>query len=123
MHMRLTSRAALDREVFGGVDATIRTMPPELRWLFWEANFDELEAERDADFVLPRVLEHGRLVDVQWAIGEYGLPRIHRFFRDKGHPELSRRTVAFWRTVFDAEEETWASPPRWRASSAAPWVD
>lgn len=98
-------------------------MPEGLRWLFWEVDFDALETDRDADFVIPRVLEFGRLAEVRWAVGHYGLDRIHRFLREHGHPELSGRTLAFWRAVLKAEDETWASPSAWRRNSGAPWID
>ena len=95
--------------------------PDRLRWLFWNIDFDALDVERDADTILARVLERGRLVDVHWAIDTYGFDRIHRFFREVGHPELSERTIAFWRAVFDAEDESWPGPPAWRKNSSAPW--
>jgi hypothetical protein len=94
----------------------------ELAMLFWDVDFDTLDVARDADFVLPRVLEHGRLSDIGWLIQTYGFERIHQFLRDRGHPELSARTLTFWRTYFDAKEEPWASPPAWRRNSSAPWL-
>ncbi len=97
-------------------------IPESLRWLFWEADFDALGADQDADYILARVLERGRLADVQWVIDRYGKSRIHRFFRDVGHPELSKRTICFWRVVFDAEEEPWRQRPDWRTNSGAPWL-
>lgn len=98
------------------------SLPKRLKWLFWEVNFQALDAMRDADFILARVLEFGRMSDVRWAIRRYGMKRIHRFFREVGHPELSERTTAFWRAVFHAEEESWASPPAWRKNNSAPWI-
>lgn len=80
-----------------------------------------IDAERDADFVLARVLERGRLEDVRWCMRRYGLPRIHRFFREVGHPELSERTIRFWRLKLRAENETWATSPSWRRNSGVPW--
>ena len=97
------------------------SIPEELRWLFWETAPEELDAEAHADYILPRILEHGCLAEVQWAMGRYGLERIHRFLREVGHPELSERTVGFWRAVFKAEDEAWAAPPTWRTSSGVPW--
>lgn len=94
-----------------------------MRWLFWEMDFPKLDAERDADYVLARVLEHGRMEDVRWAIRRYGLERIHQFFREVGDPELSKRTLGFWRAVFNAEREKWASPPSWRRTNKRLWVD
>jgi hypothetical protein len=94
----------------------------QLEMLFWDVDFGALDVERDSDFVLPRVLEFGRLQDVGWLIETYGFDRIRQFLRDQGHPELSARTVIFWRAYFDAKEESWASPPAWRRNSSAPWL-
>jgi hypothetical protein len=92
-----------------------------MRWLFWESSFDELEVERDATYVLARVLEHGRLEEVRWAFAAYGIERIRSFFEDVGHPDLSSRTLAFWRAFFHAQNEPWKSPPSWRSNSSIPW--
>jgi hypothetical protein len=94
-----------------------------MRFLFWNVDFERLDLERHEAAIMARVLERGRLTDVQWLIRAYGLTRIHRFLRELGHPEVSARTIAFWRAVFEAGEEEWASPPDWRRSSSAPWID
>jgi hypothetical protein len=94
----------------------------QLKLLFWDVDFETLEVARDVDFILPRVLEFGRLEDIAWLVESYGFDRIHEFLRDCGHAELSARTVTFWRNFFDAREEPWASPPAWRRNSSAPWV-
>jgi hypothetical protein len=49
------------------------------------------------------------------------LPRIHRFFREESHPEISPRTLALWRAALNAHDETWTRSRRSRLSSAAPW--
>lgn len=100
-----------------------RRLPRFLRPLFWELDFDRLDVEAHADSILARVLESGRMRDVRWLVATYGWDRIHRFFREVGHPELSPRTIAFWRAILRAEDEPWASPPAWRRTSNAPWVD
>jgi len=98
-------------------------LPLSLRWLFWDLDFDRVEPEAHADAVLARVLEPGRLEDVRIVLDLYGPERILRFFREVGHPNISDRTRQFWRAFFHAEEEPWASPPAWRKSSSAPWID
>src|SRR4051812_23946236 len=97
-------------------------MPQAQQWVFWEVDLDELDLERDADGIIGRIVERGRLVDVKWLIRTYGLPRIHRFFREAAHPEVAEKTIALWRAVFKAEAEEWARPPAWRRSSSVPWV-
>lgn len=97
------------------------SIPARHRWLFWDVEVDALDPVRHADYILPRVLEHGGWVDVRWLIQFYGVERIHRFLRDVGHPELSARTLCFWRTLLKAENEPWAVQPAWRTNSNVPW--
>ena len=100
----------------------MRPIPSRMKRIFWNVDFDELDPARDADAIIARIVEFGTLQDVRWAIDRYGLKRIHRFFRTCGSPEVSDKTVAFWRAVFKAEDETWPRPPAWRQSSFAPWI-
>ena len=97
-------------------------IPKEMDWLFWDVDPNALDLERDSEYLLGRLLERGRLQDVRWALRTYGLDRIHRFFRESGHSELSGRTLSFWRAFFRAEDEIWKTPPSWRVNSSAPWV-
>jgi hypothetical protein len=100
----------------------VRRPPRSLRPLFWEVAFDRLDVERHADSILARVLESGRMDDVRWLVATYGMDRIHRFFREVGHPEISPPTIALWRAILRAEDEPWAGPPDWRKNSNVPWV-
>lgn len=90
--------------------------------LFWETRPARVDLERDVDYVLARVLEFGRLVDVRWVLRRYGLERVHTFLATSGHPELSPRPLAFWRGVLHAEHETWRSPAAFRRNSSSSWV-
>jgi hypothetical protein len=97
-------------------------LPASIHWLFWEVDPAQLDLQRDARHILPRVLEKGRLEDVRWLIEVYGLDGIHDFLATVGHPELSKRTLTFWRCALGAKDEQWQTPPTWRQSSSAPWI-
>jgi hypothetical protein len=114
------SDASLDRV---GRHARRSRLPASLTWLFPEHDRSQLDVRRDADLVLCRVLERGRMVDVEWCMAEYGLEGIRAFFRRAPHPEISRRTERFWRVVLDEEEAEWPSTPSFRRASAALWPD
>ncbi len=101
----------------------VAKVPAPLRWVFWDVDAARLDTSRSADYIIPRVLERGGITEVRWLIATYGMRGIHRYLRDIGHPELSDRTLCFWRAALNAEDEEWASPPAWRKSSAAPWID
>jgi hypothetical protein len=96
-------------------------IPKKLFWIFWEVDPSDIDLERDANYVIARIVEHGTLSELRWVVRKYGLERIHRFFRDVGHPELSKRTLGFWRALFKASDERWAKPPSWRRRSAELW--
>jgi len=96
-------------------------MPPVAQhWLFWDVDLGDLDVEKHADCILERVLERGRIEDVGWAMHAYGLERIRAFFRERARPEISPRTLAFWRAFF-REEQPWPSHPAWRQNSFPPW--
>ncbi len=98
-----------------------RGVPAWAAWLFWDVDPAKLDLDRDEGFILPRVLEFGGMAEVRWVLGRYGRDGIRAFLRDVGHPEISSRTLAFWRAALGAEKERWASPPDWRRKSFAPW--
>jgi squalene cyclase len=96
--------------------------PPRAHhWLFWDVDPSQLELTADRDYILARVLEFGRLDDVKWVLSCYGMDGVHTFLRDRGHPELSRRTLTFWRVVLNAKQERWATSRRSRETNVAPW--
>ena len=99
------------------------TVPEEQRWLFWDVDIVAIDLGRDRRYILGRVLERGRMIDVRWAVSVYGLDGLREFFRQGGHPELSGATRSLWRAVFaDDEGEQWQDPASWRKTSAAPWI-
>ena len=94
----------------------------DMHWLFWDVDVEIVDIDRDATYILARVLERGRLKDVKWAIQTYGLQRIHTFFKQTGHPCVSKRTLTFWRAFFNAREEKWQLKAPFRTSNSAPWI-
>jgi hypothetical protein len=97
-------------------------IPEEHAWLFWDADLEGIDLQRDAVYVLRRVLERGRMADVRWVYGYYGPARIRGFFEAGPHAELSPKTLALWRAFFGVPEGIWPSPPNFRSSSSAPWI-
>lgn len=100
-----------------------RRLPEEVRWVLWDLDFDSLDVDVDADSILARTLENGRLSDVRALLSLYGPERILRFFRESAHPLISNRTRQFWYAFFRLENEAWPVPPSWRKNSSAPWID
>jgi hypothetical protein len=98
-------------------------LPKQMHWIFWDVDARCIHVDKHATSIIPRVLERGRLVDVQWLLKTYGRRAIHAFLRDVGHIELTSRTLTFWRAAFHAKDETWVNPRALRPLSSAPWID
>ena len=105
-----------------GYTSRVATVPQQHRWVFWDVDAERLDPVVGADYILPRVLEFGGIAEVRWAIATYGKEGIHRFLREVGHPELSARTLGFWRAALHTEGKEWASPPSWRQQCPARWI-
>jgi hypothetical protein len=97
------------------------SIPAERAWLFWDVDPNAIDWKRDRRYVLGRVLERGRLADVEWVISQYGLEGVLEFFRAGAHPEISAATRSFWRAFFRDGDE-WQDTSSWRKTSAAPWI-
>jgi len=96
-------------------------LPRTLAWLFPEVDLSRIDPRRDVDLVLTRVLERGRMADVEWCMRQYGLEGIRAFFRRAPRAEISARTIQFWRVVLDEQEQVWPSAPSFRQASASLW--
>ncbi|MBM4360706.1 MAG: hypothetical protein FJ096_21580 [Deltaproteobacteria bacterium] len=101
---------------------TARTpLPDSVTALLWDLDLAALDPTIDADAVLARVLEYGRLEDVRWLLAFYGETRVRTFFEGTPHPLVSERTRGFWHAYF-RPERPWPSRSDFRTQSTAPWV-
>jgi hypothetical protein len=96
-------------------------LPRSLAWLFPEVDLAQIDADRDTSFILARVLERGRMTDVEWCTRRYGMGGIRAFFRRAPHPEISDRTARFWQVVLNEENDAWPKAPSFRRASATLW--
>lgn len=67
--------------------------------LFWDVNFNELYYEKDADFIIERVLNYGDEKDFFKAVKIYGLAKIKNVARKTNY--TSRKNINFWSIIFD----------------------
>jgi hypothetical protein len=96
-------------------------LPDSVNALLWDLDLATLDAVADADAILARVLEYGRLDDVRWLLRFYGEDRVRAFFEGVPHPIVGERTRAFWCAYF-RPETPWPSRSEFRTQSTAPWI-
>lgn len=73
-----------------------KKIPRSLHRLFWDTDSQQLDLEREADYIIARVAEKGDLVDWNWLRWTYGESRIARGLNRR---EVSPATAHFWRDI------------------------
>jgi hypothetical protein len=91
-------------------------IPEEFHRFFWDCRPAELDVERNAPFIMARLLEHGDVAAARWVLRTYGPQRIRTFVLHRGRQTLSRKTIAFWRAVLRLEDEPCLQPSSLRHS-------
>lgn len=72
-------------------------LPDFLRPYFWDVSFEKLEKEKDAFFVIKRVLDRGKTRDIRWIINTYGIDAIKQVILKTR--DLARPTGNFWADI------------------------
>jgi len=66
--------------------------------VFWDTQIKDIDFKKQKDFVIARVLEHGRLADVEWLLKKYRRAAIKKTICQTHN--LSEKTANFWSTYF-----------------------
>ncbi|MFM8634430.1 MAG: DUF6922 domain-containing protein [Planctomycetia bacterium] len=92
-------------------------LPELLRPLFWDCDFTMLDASRQRDFVIGRVLASGPLDAIRWLRRTYGDDMIREWIiRHRGRL-LSSQQVRFWETLIGlpaVDVQQWLAEPERR---------
>ncbi len=84
-------------------------LPPSLakdaRCLFWEIDPNTLDLSAHREYILGRILEHGTVDSVRWAMENYGESAIREFILGRGLRILSRKTVNYWAMRLHLQDE------------------
>lgn len=78
-------------------------LPPELSVFFWDVAPEKLNVQRDATFILERLLELGNDDAIRWIRTTYPEEAIKSVV--KNSRRLSRKTARFWQVFLGLEEE------------------
>ena len=105
---------SLASESHSGAEKVALSIPPALRRLFWEYDFDALRWEKDRDLVISRVLAFGNWRDTCWLLAQIGDEGVRDYlYRTEGRG-LSRPQLRYWETVLGlprAQVTAWMYAP------------
>ena len=75
-------------------------IPGEHAQIFWNVDEAKLDLDRDAAFIITRILSQGAIAQTDWLRARYGDRKIRAVLRaPRGARELSVRDVAYWALI------------------------
>lgn len=80
-------------------------IPADLDYLFWDVPHEGLDSNKNADFIICRLLEYGTLKAVHWVLKTYGEERVKACLKGRGQKLLSAKTRNFWKLLFNLDDE------------------
>jgi len=72
-------------------------LPAFLKSYFWDVDFEELDSQKDASFIIKRVIDRGNTQALNWVIDKYSLDKIKDLVLSSR--DLSRKTALFWTKI------------------------
>ncbi|TSC53276.1 MAG: Uncharacterized protein LiPW39_361 [Parcubacteria group bacterium LiPW_39] len=78
-----------------------KTIPSNLRWLFWSYDINSLSLNEDKDYIIPQVLNYGTWDDVKWLFKVYPEKEIIKAVKNPGRGVWFEKVLNFWATIFN----------------------
>jgi len=76
---------------------------PSFPQLLWDVDPDQVDLEKHAGFLIPRIMDRGTMEHVMWAWDFYGAGRIQDVLVQA--PCLQKKTIAFFACQFGIPRE------------------
>ncbi|MEK7200913.1 MAG: hypothetical protein AAB672_02180 [Patescibacteria group bacterium] len=76
-------------------------LPEFLKSNFWFVKFDKLDRERDKDFIVFQILNHGGFEDWKWVFLNYSKDEIQQIVKKSVATAWFRQSLGLWQNVLD----------------------
>lgn len=77
------------------------SLPVTLKINFWDVEFEKLDSEKNATFIIKRILDRGNTEAVLWLTSNYSEDQIKNVI--KTSRDISRKTANFWAKILNIE--------------------
>jgi hypothetical protein len=88
-------------------------IPKTARSFFQEFDFEQIDAERDGDLIIERLLAYGNRNEVRWLLKQFGPARIRKWLSEGGVRRLPRRRYRLWCVLWDVPMTLREPAPIW----------
>jgi len=74
-------------------------LPKHLHKYFWDTDVKAVDAKKDRDYIIWKLLEYGDINDLKWMFKSFSIRSIKKILMTRRG--LSLKAVNFWRLFFD----------------------
>ena len=74
-------------------------MPQFLERYFWDVDFYSLDLQKDAYFIIERILEEGDIKAIKWMLRTFSPKTIKKVLQTS--KKLSKKSANFWAIIFN----------------------
>lgn len=80
-------------------------VPKQFHEVFWEVDPEQLDTEKNPEYIMERILEYGTLEGVRWVRKTIGDEKIKEFITGRARRSLSSKTLNFWQKILKLRPE------------------
>ncbi|OGZ78202.1 MAG: hypothetical protein A2528_00065 [Candidatus Staskawiczbacteria bacterium RIFOXYD2_FULL_37_9] len=67
--------------------------------IFWDVNLENSEIQKNASFIIGRILEYGNENDIKWMLKNFKISQIKKILSTKKN--ISIKSARYWSSFFD----------------------
>jgi len=76
-------------------------IPKKMQWLFWSCNVNELDLEKDKNYIVSQVLNYGTWEDLKWLFKVYSEKEIKNVLKNPRKGLWFKDVLNFWNLMFN----------------------
>jgi hypothetical protein len=81
----------------------MKQLPISLWRFFWDTDASKIDAEKNAHYVIARLMDYGHTKDIVWMKGEYGEQMIKDVLRN--NRGISAKSANYWSKILGLSEK------------------
>lgn len=75
-------------------------IPKEMQWLFWSYPVEELDLEKDKEYIITQSLNYGTWEDLKWLFRVYSEKEIKKVLKRPARGLWFKDVLNFWNLMF-----------------------
>ena len=76
-------------------------VPKKMQWLFWSCDVEDLDLEKDKEYIVIQLLNYGTWEDLKWLFTVYSEKEIKNVIKNPSRGLWFKDVLNFWNLMFN----------------------